>query len=347
MIELLADHLEANIDLRVVALADGPFVGRLRERGREVQVLVTGRRLGIVWSAARLRGVIGRTAPDVVLANGVKAALVAAIAGLGRRTPLVWRRADMSWDGKVSAWVARRSSAIIAISPAVARTLPASVQPRVRMIWNGVPSHAPADAPDLRALAGIPLGGCMIGVVGRLTPSKGQMHVVEAMPAILRRVPEAHVVLIGSEDSAAPGFQAALWRRAEDLGVAERLRFTGFVPEARTLIAQLCVLAVPSTRDAKTGWQEGFGNVAAEALGAGVPVVAYASGALPDVLGDAALLVEEGDQEELGDSLIVAATDSDLRRRLRARGRKRFDAHYDFDTFLNSYRDLLLEVSSR
>jgi glycosyltransferase involved in cell wall biosynthesis len=66
---------------------------------------------------------------------------------------------------------------------------------------------------------------------------------------------------------------------------------------------------------------EGFGLPPAEAMLAGVPVVATTAGALPEVLGDAALLVEPGDDDALGQALGRVLDDAALRGELVARGR--------------------------
>ena len=88
-------------------------------------------------------------------------------------------------------------------------------------------------------------------------------------------------------------------------------RFAGYVPDADLprLYSAASVFAYPSL-------YEGFGIPPLEAMACGTPVVASTRGALPEVLGDAALLVDPTDEDTLAQALRAAATDNgDLRRR--------------------------------
>jgi glycosyltransferase involved in cell wall biosynthesis len=96
----------------------------------------------------------------------------------------------------------------------------------------------------------------------------------------------------------------------------DRIRRLGWVDDAPSLIAGAAVFAYPSR-------YEGFGLPPLEAMAAGVPVVATATGAIPEVVGDAALLVEPGDADALAQALDLALHDDDTRRRLIDRGRVR------------------------
>ena len=82
------------------------------------------------------------------------------------------------------------------------------------------------------------------------------------------------------------------------------------------LLAGATVFAFPSR-------YEGFGHPPLEAMAARVPVVAARTGALPEVLGDAAVLVSPTDEEEIAEALLQVASDDELRGRLRTRGSER------------------------
>jgi glycosyltransferase involved in cell wall biosynthesis len=107
--------------------------------------------------------------------------------------------------------------------------------------------------------------------------------------------------------------------------------------ERRDLLSGARVLAYPSR-------YEGFGLVSLEAMGAGVPVVASRAGALPEVLGDAAVLVDPDDVAGLAAALEQVSSDEELRADLVRRGRERV-ARYSWnragDQFLDLYRSLV------
>src|SRR5690606_25832123 len=88
--------------------------------------------------------------------------------------------------------------------------------------------------------------------------------------------------------------------------------------ELPRLLQGMDVLAVPSLTT--PGWVEQFGRVVVEAMAGGVPVVASASGALPDVVGEAGLLVPEGDPAALGEALLRVGGEPGLWERLRQAG---------------------------
>ncbi len=139
-----------------------------------------------------------------------------------------------------------------------------------------------------------PEGRLRVGFVGRLIPHKGVDVLLRAVAADERLTLEV----------AGAGPEAArLGDLATELGVARRVVFRGHVTEAATpeVYRHFDALAVPSVPTA--GWVEQFGRVVVEAQASGVPVVASRSGALPEVVGDAGILVEPGDPEALGRAL--------------------------------------------
>jgi glycosyltransferase involved in cell wall biosynthesis len=104
------------------------------------------------------------------------------------------------------------------------------------------------------------------------------------------------------------------------LGIVDRVTFHGHIDEENipAVYPEFDVLAVPSVP--LPGWIEQFGRVVVEAQASGVPVVASASGALPDVVGDHGLLVPPSDPSALRASLVRFLEEPGLWEELRASG---------------------------
>ena len=170
----------------------------------------------------------------------------------------------------------------------------------------------------------------VVGYAGRLAAHKGVdvlLDAVGGMPGVELRV-------------AGDGpLAAALRQRSRRDDLAGRVSFLGTVHDMALaeFYGDLDVLAVPSLTTET--WVEQFGRVAVEAMAAGVPVVASDSGALPDVVGEAGLLVAPGDPEVLRVALHEVLRDADLAARLRQDGLRRA-AGCDWEAVADRYVEM-------
>lgn len=306
----------------VASLQHGPLVEHLRRDGRPVEVIEVGASLAALPVAAlRLHRLVRHLAPDVIHANGVKAAIVAVLAATG--APVVWMKHDIYRDGRLSRLLARRCAAVPCVSEEVARDVVASG--RTSIVPPGVcpdPDRARADATALRDRLG--LTGPAVAVIGRLDPAKGHRELLEALPRLRRAVPDVVALLVGGDDPQHPGQRDVLAARAHELGVQGAVLLPGHVSAPAVLSASAAVV-VPTVPAPDGRGREGFGLVAAEALALGVPVVAYDVGATAEVLAGCGLLVPLGDRARLVSALVEALTDEGLRDRLGRCSRDRAD----------------------
>lgn len=197
------------------------------------------------------------------------------------------------------------AAAVIATSPATARTLVADY---------GVPPHRLTVAlpgtdrlPPARGSGAVP----MILGVATITPRKGHATLVAALARLADRPWRA--VFVG-DDGRDPACAAALRQDIASLGLADRIHLTGAVSPLALLdhILDADLFALVSAH-------EGYGMAFAEALSAGLPIVAANAGAVPDTVpGDAGLLVPPGDVEATAAALASLLDDPALRRRMAA-----------------------------
>jgi glycosyltransferase involved in cell wall biosynthesis len=150
-----------------------------------------------------------------------------------------------------------------------------------------------------------------VGFVGRLIPHKGVGVLIDAVAGDERM--SLDIFGAGPESD-------ALAESVARLGIGSRVTFHGHVEEADVpgTYRRFDVLAVPSVP--MPGWLEQFGRVVVESQASGIPVVASASGALPDVVGEAGLLVPPDDPGALRSALSRLLDEPGLWGRLRERG---------------------------
>ncbi|MGD0196602.1 MAG: glycosyltransferase [Solirubrobacteraceae bacterium] len=327
----LAEHC----DVHVILAEDGPLVARLQERGVAVEVLAMPARLRDVRRDAtrlsridpralaalpayvmRLRRRLRSLDADLVQTNSLKAALYGGLAGHLARIPVIWHIRDRIADDylpRATVLLVRGAArvvpiAIVANSAATAATLP-SRRP-LRVIADS--AEPPPDRGRRQS------GPFTVGVLGRITPWKGQHVFLEAFAAAFAGSDvRGHV--IGSAMFGEESQLGELQRQAQALGIAEQIEFRGFREDTWAELAQLDILVHCSTV------AEPFGQVVLEGMAAGVAVIAARAGGPAELItaGKDGLLTTPGDASALARALTQLHDDPKLRARLAAAARER------------------------
>ncbi len=162
--------------------------------------------------------------------------------------------------------------------------------------------------------------GFVVGFAGRLVYEKGVdllIEAVAALPGVWR------LVLCGGGPE-----QDRLEHLARELGIRDRVFFDGQIPSTQmpAYYGQLDALVLPSRT--RPNWKEQFGRLLVEAMACGVPVVGSDSGEIPNVIGDAGLIFQEGDVADLRQHLLHLQQQPELRQELGTRGRQRVLERY-------------------
>lgn len=154
----------------------------------------------------------------------------------------------------------------------------------------------------------------LLVTLGGMNAHKNILRLLDAFPAILAARPHTRLAIVG--DTSGKGFwdnvPALMARVDSNPLLAERVRFTGRLPDAEVveLLNGADALVFPSL------W-EGFGLPAVEAMQCGLPVLASRRGSLPEVVGDAGLLFDPEDVDDIARCVTGFLADAPLRERLR------------------------------
>lgn len=241
--------------------------------------------------------------------------------------------------GAALRYAARRSDLITVNSVAMKEALRSRVGEagaRVVRIGARIPEPGCVEG-NLELRGSLPRAEHILGFVGRVVEAKGILEFVRAVAALREEGESVAGLVVGGG-----GAEADARRLADELGVGDALRFVGAVPPERVPrhMSVIDVLAVPSRYEAQ-------GLVAIEAMLLGVPVVAFETGGLREVVrdGESGLAVEPGDVAGLTRAAGRLLHDRALRRRLAEGGRRRaleeFTLDAAADSFAATYRELL------
>lgn len=217
-------------------------------------------------------------------------------------------------------WSLRAARRVIAISGATRDDLVrhyGADPARISVVHHGLsagfqPVEDPAAIAATAARHGLPMPYFLY--VGTVQPRKNLTRLIEAF-AQATGAGLPHTLAIAGRRG---WLTDAIERRAAELGAARRVRFLGYVPDADlpALLGGATAFLFPSL-------YEGFGMPVLEAMACGAPVLSSNTSALPEVAGDAALLVDPEDAGAIAAGISRLAGDAALRAELRERGRER------------------------
>jgi glycosyltransferase involved in cell wall biosynthesis len=327
---------EAGIDVERLPLA----VARrryLRPTGlpRYVIALVRARR--------RLRSVIERRRPAIVHVN-TSGLLVGAMLGRPAGVRLVWHIHEIVVRPRPLAILFRSlpplvADRVVAVSDAVRAHLAGGRRARRTItIRNGLAARTPA---PLAALVDAGAGP-VVAYVGRLNRWKGYEVFVEAIGGVAGAVPGARFVIAGDPPAGEEWRTADLVARIERVGLTDRVRLLGFVPDGAAVFDASAIAVVPST------WPDPLPTVILEAMRAGCAVIATDHGGAPEMIDVAAgtgILVPPGDAAALGREIVRLLEDPEGRARMGAAARRRVADAFGIARMIDEiealYRDLL------
>lgn len=312
----------------VITPTEGEVAARCRAVGLDTRIvpLPTVRRpTWQAWrSVASLRRLCRETGARLLHANGSRAMIFAALTGALHACAVIWHVRVADREPFLDRVLARRAAVIVVNSEAVRRRLPWVKHPKVRVVYNGIDlsRYAPREqAVEARAAWGVPAAAPLVMSVGRFVPYKGYHDLVDAAAYMHRDVPDAHWVLIGDGE-----LKSALTAQAAERGLEKHVHVIGWRDDVPELLAHSDLFVLPSHG-------EHFGRVVIEAMAMAKPVVATASGGVPEIVqdGETGLLVPPADPPALSRAMTNLIRDRATAQRMGLAGRRRVEERFSLE----------------
>ena len=321
--------------------------GELRVRASEgVDLVGLAPRNEVDLAAAwKLSKVLRQYAPQIVHAHDPHAVAMAATAlsfgALAPAPPLVAsRRVDFHLSANsFSRWKYRQVTRFIAASGAIRDIL---VQdgiptPAVTVVHDGIDVGRVQRLPalDLHVEFWLPRGVPVLVNVGALVGHKGQKYLLEAMPLVMREVPDAHLVILGEGELRVP-----LERQLKELRLERAVRMPGFREEVLSLMKSADLFVMSSVT-------EGLGSAVLDAMAMGLAVVGTLAGGIPEAVvhGETGLLVPPADPGALAQAIVRLLKDPASRASYGQAGQARVAKHFGVDELVEGtigvYREVL------
>ena len=298
----------------LAAVPGGPFAKSLESCGVEVHELPCGpftsgtKSLGdslrFGWQLPVQAAIIARIASrgrvDVIYVNGPRVLVAATLARGGR--PVLYHAHWMppqAGAAKLARWALRWSRAsAVAPSRLAAEWLREAVDPdRIITVYNGVRGSKRGLQPKALSTT------LNVAVLGRISAEKGQLEFVRAARIVSSRIQGVRFTICGAPMFAERSYWTAVQAEARGL-----VRFQDWTDDVYSFLENVDLIVVPSQQI------DNIPRVILEAFAAHVPVLAFASGAIPELIehGETGLLVHERTAEALAQAILSAAGQPDL-----------------------------------
>jgi len=284
--------------------------------------------LAAAWKLSRL---VRKWRPAIVHGHDPHAvAMVSLALSFGAPVPrpkvVASRRVDFHLQGNAfSQWKYRQVDGFIAASGAIRDVLIHDGIPadRIVVVHDGIDvekiAHRPAA--DLHAEYWLPHGVPVLVNVGALVAHKGQKFLIDAMPLVLREVPDAHLVIFGEGE-----LRPVLEKQVKHLALEKHVLLPGFREDVLSLMKSADLFVMSSIT-------EGLGSAVLDAMAMELPVVGTRAGGIPEVVvpGETGEVVGPGDARELAAAIVKLLKDPVRRRAYGEAGRQRVAKQFDVE----------------
>lgn len=379
-IETIVQLLVKEIDRRkyqviVVACGSGPVAERLGRYADKYHNLKTGSMpnltkfrngryhtdilaipvllLWLVKSIWRMASWLRRNKIDLVHSHISAFSLIGGIAGKITGVPLIWhihcpqsqrwsRGGALLANGYLGSWLATQ---FIANSDFTTTQIHHSWRKKTTVVLNCTDVNFVASNQQkgrLREMAGVPEIEKLVGIIALVSVRKGLPRFIEmAAKVTQKRQGVKFVIIAGVFNEMSGKILSDLITMSHDLGLDEKLCFVRNLENASTYMGDMDAFFMCSMKGT-----EPFGLVVTEAMSAGVPVVAFANDAMPEIIedGKTGFLVPDGDTDAAADQILSILDDDHLSSRIAQAARKRAYEYFDIPVFVRNIENVYQEI---
>jgi glycosyltransferase involved in cell wall biosynthesis len=271
--------------------------------------------------------------PDLIHANGIRSGLVATSATFGTRIPVFWHLHDELKKHPLSTGIrlfvlSSKRIRLISVSKDTARSFYGKLLQTfgkripLKVVYNAVETekfrYQPVNRKKIREELGLSENEYVLGIVGQITPRKGQLELIRTFARTLKDHPRSTLLIVGkpmfNQDHR---YLRQIKTEIATLKLEKRVRLLGFRSDIPAVMQSLDTLVVNSRSEA-------FVVVAIESMASGTPVITTDVDGMREMIrdGENGLIVPFGDEKKLTDSIIELAANKSLRNKFAARGRR-------------------------
>ena len=347
----LASNLRDRYRVVVATKTNGTFASKLSKLGIELLSVNMSKQLTFA-PIRQLRNIIHQNDINLVHSQGARADFFARLAGSTTNAPHIICTVAMPVEGfEVGPWrkriyrlmdqlSERYVDRFVVVSDVLKQTLTVGRSidaQRVVKIYNGIElNQYRPDLQDtgLRNQWNIPPSVPLIGAIGRLVWQKGFEYFIEAIPRILSIVPEATFLIVG-EGPLLDNLEGL----ARNLGVENKVVFTGFRNDIQNVLATMDILAVPSVL-------EGFPMITLEAMAMAKPIIASKIQGISEQIFDQeeGILVPPRSPSALATAVIELVRDKEFALRIGLAARRKVEDCFTAEKMVRETEDLYLSL---
>ncbi len=312
----------------------------------------------LVGTVKQLRSEITKAKPDTIHGNSIRAGLTATLASFGMKIPVFWHIQDELKPHPFSTVIrllvaASPQTRLIAVSQATADSFRGFILQKigrhipVRVIHNAIEfekfTFNPANRPKIRRELQISDSEFVLGIVGQITPRKGQLELIRTFAKTREHLPSSTLLIVG-----APMFNKdhvylnELKQTVAELSLENCVKFLGLRKDVAAIMQSLDVLVVNSKSEALV-------VVAIEAMACGTPVIATSVGGTKEMIEHQqnGWLIPFGDGEKLGEALVAFSQKPEMCDIFAENGKDVVAARLNAEKFINNIEDFFVASSPK